>query len=67
MGANNEDFGLGAQHARLGLLGTQSNDPRYAGLGGQTNEFEGSNHVESDNEDEFAGNAGKHIASNGTQ
>lgn len=59
MGANNEDFGLGAMHARLGLLGTQSNDPKYSGPDAQTQEFEGSNVEDTTDENKFAGNANR--------
>ena len=59
MGANNKDFGIGAFHARLGLLGSQPNDPRYAGPDAQTQEFEGSNVEETADENKFAGNANR--------
>lgn len=59
MGANNKDFGLGAFHARLGLLGTQLNSTKFAGPDTQTQEFEGSNVEETTDENKFAGNANR--------
>lgn len=73
MGASNFDFSNGAMHGRMGQSGDQgtgfeSNSTKFAGVGATTEKFgeSGGDQPVTANENKFAGNSSKPLASNGT-